>query len=392
MNKAMLLGDPVDFSLLQTVEAFAKSRVREKANELDHTETFPSENVEALAKMGALGIPFPSTFGGQNGSMSDYVDAIRLLAKECGATSSIVLTHTSFGAWPIQQFGTDNQKEKYLRPLLSGQALGALAMSEEFAGSEGVGIQTYAEDMGNHWELNGHKRYVSNAGYADIYIVVATTDQGKGTEGLSMFLLEKGMEGLNVGTFEQKMGLRALPVAELILDKVRVPKENLLGTLNQGFRQMECTQDIIRLSIAAQAVGLGEGALERALAYVGKKRQFGGRLIDLQNTQFKLAEMTAAIAASKALLEQAAVKKDHNRSIRQEAAMAKLVAARTAVDTTETAIQVTGGFGYMRTHEIERYSRDAKLTELYGGTSETQKMIIASPWVHQEEEVGGLSY
>lgn len=383
-SETMLLEETTAQTLLMQIEAFAKTGVREKANELDHTESFPQAQMDVLARMGALGIPFPVCEGGMGGSVRDYTEAIRLLSKECGATASIVLTHTSLGSWPIYRFGTKEQKEQYLRPLLKGTALGALAMSEEFSGSEGVGIQTTAIDRGDHWEISGYKRFVSNAGHADTYIVVAATDKERGREGLSLFILEKGLAGFTVGTFEQKMGLRALPVAQLLLDKVKVPKENLLGEWNQGYQQMRSVQQIARLAIAAQAIGLAQGAMERALVYVGKKRQFGGRLIDLQNTQFKLAEATAEIAAAHALVEHVSDKMQQGEDICLEAAMAKLVASRTAVQTTETAIQVTGGFGYMRTHEIERYSRDAKLTEIYGGTSETQKTIIASPWVEGE--------
>lgn len=366
--------------LIEMYREFAENEVKPLAKEVDEKMLFPEENVAKMAEMGLLGIPFPEEYGGAGMDTLSYIQCVEELSKCCATTGVIVSAHTSLCATPIYTFGTDAQKEKYLKPLASGEKLGAFGLTEPSAGTDASMQKTTAVLEGDHYVLNGSKIFITNAGYADIYIVFAMTDKTKGTKGITAFIVEKGYEGFSVGSHELKMGIRGSSTCELFFDNCKVPKENLLGEEGKGFNIAMATLDGGRVGIAAQALGIAEGAIEETVKYVKERVQFGRPIAKFQNTQFELAQMKANTEAAKLLVYQAACAKDDHQRFTHLAAMAKLFAARNATDVTSRCLQLFGGYGYTSDYPIERMMRDAKITEIYEGTSEVQMMVL-SGWM-----------
>ena len=372
--------DELHQDILDMVHEFAVNEVKPLAAEIDRTEEFPMENVKKMAEMGLLGIPFPEEYGGAGMDTLAYIQTVEELSKYCGTTGVIVSAHTSLCCTPIYQFGTEEKKKKYLPKLCSGEWIGAFALTEANAGTDASGQKTVAVDKGDHWVLNGSKIFITNAGVADVFFVLAMTDKSQGTKGISAFIVEKGFPGFSIGKLEDKMGIRASSTCELVFEDCIVPKENLVGEMGKGFKYAMMTLDGGRVGIAAQALGIAEGAIEETVKYVQERTQFGRRISQFQNTQFELAQMQANTEAAKLLVYQAACAKDDHEPFSHKAAMAKLVASRNASDVTRRCLQLYAGYGYTTDYTIERMMRDAKITEIYEGTSEVQMMVI-SGWM-----------
>ncbi len=356
---------------------FAETEVKPLAQEVDEEERFPEETVAKLKKYGFLGIPFPKEYGGQGCDTLCYILCVEELSRVCGTTGVIVSAHTSLGANPILKFGTPEQIEKYFVPLAKGEKLGAFGLTEPNAGTDASGQQTKAVLEGDHYVINGSKIFITNAGKADTYIIFAMTDKSKGTKGISAFIVDKDFPGFSVGTKEKKMGIRGSSTCELVFEDCIVPKENLLGAEGKGFGLAMQTLDGGRIGIAAQALGLAQGALDETVKYVKERKQFGRSIMKFQNTQFVLADLKTRIEAARLLVYKAAVAKDTQKRFSEEAAMAKLFAAETAMEVTTKCVQLFGGYGYTRDYPVERMMRDAKSTEIYEGTSEVQRMVIS---------------
>ena len=351
---------------------------KEIQDELDNTGEFNWDMHKKMAKYGFMGVKIPKEYGGQGCDTLTYVLCVEELSKVCATTGVIVSAHTSLGTDPIKKFGTPEQKEKYLRPLASGKMLGAFGLTEPGAGTDASGQQTKAVLEGDHYVLNGSKIFITNGGEADVYIIFAMTDKSKGTKGISAFIVEKDFPGFRIGTKEKKMGIRGSSTTELIFENCIVPKENLLGQEGKGFSIAMATLDGGRIGIAAQALGIAEGALEETIAYVKERKQFGRPIAKFQNTQFQIADMATKVEAARYLVYRAAIAKDTKKRFSVEAAMAKLYAAEVAMEVTTKAVQLFGGYGYTREYPVERMMRDAKITEIYEGTSEVQRMVISS--------------
>ena len=356
---------------------FAETEVKPLAQEVDETEVFPSETVAKMQKLGFLGIPMPKEYGGQGCDSLTYAICVEELSRVCGTTGVIVSAHTSLGAGPIEKFGTPEQKEKYLRPLISGEKLGAFGLTEPNAGTDASGQQTKAVLDGDEYVLNGSKIFITNGKEADTYVIFAMTDKSKGTKGISAFIVEKGTPGFTFGTKEKKMGIRGSSTYELIFTDCRIPKENLLGQEGRGFGIAMQTLDGGRIGIACQALGLAQGALDATIEFVKERKQFGRPIAKFQNTQFQIADMATKVEAARNLVYKAAIAKDTQKRFSVEAAMAKLYAAEVAMEVTTKAVQLHGGYGYTREYDVERMMRDAKITEIYEGTSEVQRMVIS---------------
>ena len=360
---------------------FAEKEVKPLAQDVDENEQFPVETVAKMAKAGFLGIPVPKEYGGQGCDPLTYVMCVEELSKVCGTTGVIVSAHTSLCIDPIQTFGTEEQKKKYIPDLASGKKLGAFGLTEPGAGTDAQGQQTKAVLDGDEWVLNGSKCFITNGSYADVYIVIAVTGvvekRGRKMKEISAFIVEKGTPGFTFGTKEKKMGIRGSATYELIFEDCRIPKENLLGKQGKGFGIAMHTLDGGRIGIASQALGLAEGALERTIEYVKERKQFGRSIGQFQNTQFQLADMATKVEAAKQLVYSAACAKDNGEPYSDKAAMAKLYAAEVAMEVTTKAVQLHGGYGYIREYDVERMMRDAKITEIYEGTSEVQRMVIS---------------
>ena len=359
---------------------FAETEVKPLAEEIDETERFPMETIEKAAKLGMLGIYFPKKYGGAGGDVLAYAMCVEELSKVCGTTGVIVSAHTSLCCAPIYENGTEEQKMKYLPDLLSGRKLGAFGLTEPGAGTDASGQQTTAvlDESGENYILNGSKCFITNGNVAETFVVFAMTDKSKGNKGISAFIVEKSFPGFSVGKHEKKMGIRGSSTCDLIFEDCIVPKENLLGKEGQGFKIAMKTLDGGRIGIAAQALGLGEGAIDEAIKYTKERVQFGKRLNQFQNTQFQIADMHTRMQAAQYLVYAAAVKKQNHEDYSMDAAMAKLFAAEAASDVTRRAVQLFGGSGYPREYPVERLMRDAKITEIYEGTSEVQRMVISS--------------
>jgi butyryl-CoA dehydrogenase len=362
--------------------SFTENEVKPMAHEVDEKELFPRETVEKMARCGFMGIPVPKEYGGQGCDVLSYIMCVEELAKACGTTAVILSAHTSLCIDPILTYGSEEQKQKYIPDLASGRKLGAFALTEPGAGTDAQGQQTKAYLDGEQWVLNGSKCFITNGKEADVYIIIAVTGtvekRGKKSKEISAFIVEKGTPGFSFGTKEKKMGIRGSATYELIFDECRIPRENLLGMKGKGFGIAMHTLDGGRIGIAAQALGLAEGAFESAVKYVKERKQFGRALGQFQNTQFQLAEMATRIEAAKMLVYKAALAKETQKTYSVEAAKAKLYAAKTAMEVTEKAVQLHGGYGYIREYDVERMMRDAKITEIYEGTSEVQLMVISS--------------
>ncbi len=361
---------------------FAEKEVKPLAQEVDETEVFPRETVSKMQKNGFLGIPVPKEYGGQGCDPLTYVMCVEELSKVCGTTGVIVSAHTSLCCDPILTYGTEEQKQKFLAPLAKGEKLGAFALTEPGAGTDAQGAQTKAVLDGDEWVLNGSKCFITNGKEADIYIVIAITGitedkKGRRKKNFSAFIVEKGTPGFTFGTKEKKMGIRGSSTYELIFQDCRIPKDNLLGPEGRGFPIAMHTLDGGRIGIAAQALGIAEGALETTIAYVKERKQFGRSIAAQQNTQFQLADMDTKVEAAKLLVYKAAMAKATQKVYSFEAAQAKLFAAEVAMEVTTKAVQLHGGYGYIREYDVERMMRDAKITEIYEGTSEVQRMVIS---------------
>ena len=360
---------------------FAEKEVKPLAQEVDETEVFPRATVEKMAKNGFLGIPVPKEYGGQGCDPLTYAMCVEELSKVCGTTGVIVSAHTSLCIDPIMTFGTEEQKQKYVSDLASGKKLGAFGLTEPGAGTDAQGQQTKAVLDGDEWVINGSKCFITNGKEADVYIVIAVTGivekRGRTQKEISAFIVEKGTPGFSFGTKENKMGIRGSSTYELIFTDCRIPKENILGAKGKGFGIAMHTLDGGRIGIAAQALGLAEGALERTIEYVKERKQFGRSIGAFQNTQFQLADMATKVQAAQFLVYRAAMAKATQKSYSVEAAQAKLYAAEVAMEVTTKAVQLHGGYGYIREYDVERMMRDAKITEIYEGTSEVQRMVIS---------------
>ena len=363
---------------LKMIREFAEKEVEPLAAEIDDRERFPIETVEKMGRIGLMGIPFPTKYGGAGATNQIYSMAVEELSRVCATTGVVVSAHTSLCTAPIFEFGTEEQRMKYLPKLCSGEWIGAFGLTEPNAGTDAAAQQTTAVLEGDHYILNGNKIFITNAEYGHVYIIFAMTDKSLGTKGISAFIVEKGMPGFQVGKKELKMGIRGSATCELIFEDCIVPKENLLGRIGDGFRIAMKTLDGGRIGIASQALGIARGALQETVKYVKERKQFGRSISQFQNTQFQLADLSVEVEAAALLVRHAAWMKDNGIPYSAAAARAKLYASETAMVVTRKAVQFHGGYGYTREYPIERMMRDAKITEIYEGTSEVQRMVIAS--------------
>lgn len=358
------------------VRDFAVNEVAPTAGERDENETFDRAIFDQMAELGLTGIPWPEEYGGIGSDYLAYVIAVEELARVCGSTAVTLSAHTSLAGWPLYKFGSEEQKQKYLRPMAEGKKIGAYGLTEPGSGSDAGGMKTTAVLDGDHYVLNGSKIFITNGGIADIYVVFAVTDP-EARNSTSAFIVEADFEGFSVGKKEKKMGIRSSPTTEIIFDNCRIPKENLLGAEGEGFKIAMKTLDGGRNGIAAQAVGIAQGALDAAVAYSKERVQFGKPISANQGVSFKLADMATATEASRLLTYQAAWLESNNLPYGKQSAMAKLMAGDTAMKVTTEAVQVYGGYGYTKEYPVERFMRDAKITQIYEGTQEIQRLVIS---------------
>ena len=361
----------------QLYREFAEKEVKPKAADMDEAEEYDVSIMDKMAKYGLLGIPFSKEDGGSGASVLSYALCVEELAKVDASTATACSVHTSLCTTLIGTFGTPEQKEKYFRTLAGGKKYGCFGLTEPNAGSDAAGQQTTAVKEGDHYVINGSKIFITNSGFSDIFVVFAMTDKSKGTKGISAFILEKGMPGFTIGNDIPRMGIRAASNCERAFDNVIVPEENRIGREGEGFKIAMATLDGGRIGVAAIALGIAQGAINETIKYVGERKQFGKTIGSFQNTKFKLAELQAKVDAARLLVWRAACAKDNHEPISTYAAMAKLVCSDVANETTRTCVQLFGGYGYSREYPVERMMRDAKITEIYEGTSEVQKMVIS---------------
>ena len=362
------------------VRKFAETEIKPIAAEIDEKAEYPYETMRMAAELGLMGMPFPKKYGGSETDYITYVTAIEELARVDGSHGVIVQTHCALCTWPILTYGTEEQKDKYLPDLCTGKKLGAFGLTEPNAGTDAAGQQTTAVDMGDHWLLNGSKIFISGGGIAEVYVIFAMTDKSKGNRGISAFIVEKGTPGFYSPKHENKMGIRGSIAAELVFEDCRIPKENLLGQLNKGFKIAMSALDVGRLGIAAQALGIAQGAFDETVEYMKNRKQFGKSLNKFQALAFEMAHMYNRIEMSRLLLYKAADRRTKGLPSTVDAAQAKLACSETAMYVTTKAVQFHGGYGYIKDYPVERMMRDAKITEIYEGTSEVMKMVI-SGWI-----------
>jgi len=356
---------------------FADKEVAPIAHEIDENERFPVETVEKMKKLGFLGIPYSKDYGGQGCDDLTYVLMMEQLGRVCGSTAIIASVHTSLCCGVLNSSGSEEQKQKYLRPLCDGRFLGAFGLTEPSAGTDAASQCTHAVLDGDSYVLNGSKIFITNSGWADVYTIFAMTNKALGNKGISCFIVPKDTPGFKVGKPELKMGIRASTACELIFSNCRIPKENLVGQEGKGFGIAMKALDGGRIGVAAQALGLAQGALDNVVAYVKERKQFGRPLASFQNTQFTLADMQTRVQAARWMVYSAALSVDEGERYTVPAAQAKLFAAETASYVTNRAVQLMGGYGFMREYPVERMMRDAKITEIYEGTSEVMRMVIS---------------
>ncbi|MPQ25174.1 acyl-CoA dehydrogenase [Bacillus paralicheniformis] len=356
---------------------FAKQEIAPHAEHVDRTGEFPIETFKKMGELGLLGIPFPESYGGSGGDTISYALSVEEIGKACGSTGLSYAAAVSLGASPIYYFGTEEQKQEYLVPLATGRALGAFGLTEPNAGSDAGGTRTKARSEGDSYVISGEKCWITNAGYARTVIVTAVTGKDDNGNIISAIIVPTDSEGFTINSEYDKMGVRGSNTSQLILDNVRVPKQNLLGSPEKGFKQFLNTLDGGRISIAALAVGIAQGAFEAALAYARERKQFGRPISYFQAIQFKLADMAMEIELARNMVLKAAWLKDQGRPFTKEAAFAKLYASEMAFRTCNQSIQIHGGYGYMKDYGVERMLRDAKLMEIGEGTSEIQRLVIA---------------
>lgn len=359
------------------VRGFADREIRPHAAEVDEHHRFPVENVEKMAKYGLMGIPFPKKYGGAGGDYISYAIAIEELSRACATTGVICAAHT-LCTWPIYNYGTDEQKNKYLPQLLSGKKLGAFALTEPNAGTDAARQQTRAVEEEDCFVLNGSKTFITNGGYADIFLVMAMTDKSKGNHGITSFIVEKTDPGFSIGKTDIKMGVCGSSMTDLVFHDCRIPKDRMIGEPGKGFKVAMSTLDGGRIGIAAQAIGIAQEAFDETVFYLRSRKQFGKPLSKMQALQFEMADMATRIEAARLLTYKAADMKNHKMVHTVNSSMAKLFASETAMHVTTKCVQFHGGYGYTKEFPIERMMRDAKVTEIYEGTSEVQKMVIAA--------------
>ena len=360
----------------KTLREFTEAEVKPIAAETDRTSEYPKDTIDQLFRYGVMGMCVPTQYGGAGADDVSAAIAVEELSKQCASTGDIVATHNGLCCGPIINFGTEEQKQKYLRMLCNGK-VGAFALTEPDAGSDASKGTTVCEDAGDHWVMNGSKIFITNGYVADIFVVFAMTDKSKGTKGISAFIVEKDFPGFSVGRHEEKMGLHGSPTSEIVFEDCIIPKENLLGKLGQGFKIAMNTLDGGRIGIAAQALGILEGAMNETIEFTKSRIQFGRPISKFQNTQFLIADMEVAANAARLLTYSAASAKTEGKRFTKDAAMAKLFASEAAMKYTTKAVQMHGGYGYTRDYPVERMMRDAKITEIYEGTSEIQRIVIS---------------
>ncbi|MFZ5968082.1 MAG: acyl-CoA dehydrogenase [Bacillota bacterium] len=360
------------------VRDFAENEVKPIAAEIDENHRFPMETVEQMNRYGIMGMIVPKKYGGAQADEMAYAITVEELSRVCGTTGVICSAHNSLACWPILKYGTEEQKEKYLVPLAKGEKIGAFGLTEPNAGTDAAGQQTFAYLDGDEWVLNGSKIFITNGGEANTYVIFAMTDRTKGVKGITAFIVERNTPGFSIGKKEKKMGIRGSATTELIFENCRIPKENLLGEVGKGFKIAMTTLDGGRIGIAAQALGIAQGALDETAKYLMQREQFGRPIGKFQALQFEVADMETRVNAARWLVYNAAWRKTAGLPYGKEAAMAKLFAAETAMHVTTKAVQLHGGYGYTQDYPVERMMRDAKITEIYEGTSEVQKMVISA--------------
>ncbi|MDQ0162642.1 acyl-CoA dehydrogenase [Bacillus alveayuensis] len=363
--------------LRKMVRDFAENEIAPTAAERDEEERFDQEIFDKMAELGLTGIPWPEEYGGIGSDYLAYVIAVEELSRVCASTGVTLSAHTSLAGWPIYKFGTEEQKQKYLKPMALGEKIGAYGLTEPGSGSDAGAMRTTARLEGDHYILNGSKIFITNGGVADIYVVFALTDPSQKHKGTSAFIIEKDFPGFSVGKKEKKLGIRSSPTTEIIFEDCKVPKENLLGKEGDGFKIAMMTLDGGRNGIAAQAVGIAQGALDAAVQYAKERHQFGRPIAANQGIAFKLADMATQIEAARLLTYQAAWLESEGLPYGKESAMSKLFAGDIAMKVTTEAVQIFGGYGYTKDYPVERFMRDAKITQIYEGTQEIQRLVIS---------------
>ncbi|WP_026583790.1 acyl-CoA dehydrogenase [Bacillus sp. J33] len=359
------------------VRDFAKNEVAPTAAERDEEERFDREIFDKMAELGLTGIPWPEEYGGIGSDYLAYCIAVEELSRVCASTGVTLSAHTSLAGWPIFKFGSEEQKQKYLKPMAQGEKIGAYGLTEPGSGSDAGGMRTTARLEGDHYILNGSKIFITNGGIADIYVVFALTDPAEKHKGTTAFIVEAGFEGFSVGKKEKKLGIRSSPTTEIIFEECKVPVKNVLGKVGEGFKIAMMTLDGGRNGIAAQAVGIAQGALDASIEYAKERHQFGKPIAAQQGIGFKLADMATSIEASRLLTYQAAWLESEGLPYGKESAMSKLLAGDTAMKVTTDAVQIFGGYGYTKDYPVERFMRDAKITQIYEGTQEIQRLVIS---------------
>ena len=361
----------------KTVRDFAKNEIEPTAAQRDEEQTFDRSIFDKMAELGLTGIPWPEEYGGIGSDYLAYCIAVEELSRVDASVGVMLSAHTSLAGWPLYKFGSEAQKQKYLRPMAEGEKIGAYGLTEAGSGSDASGMKTTARLDGDHYVLNGSKIFITNGGVADIYVVFASTDQSQKTKGITAFIVESDFSGFSIGKKENKLGIRSSPTTEIIFEDCRVPVENVLGDVGEGFKIAMMTLDGGRNGIAAQAVGIAQGALDAATNYAKERVQFGKPISAQQGVAFKLADMATSIEASRLLTYQAAWLETQGLPYGKESAMSKLFAGDTAMKVTTEAVQVFGGYGYTKDYPVERYLRDAKITQIYEGTQEIQRLVIS---------------
>jgi butyryl-CoA dehydrogenase len=360
------------------VSEFAEREIKPNAQIIDENATFPWENIKKMARLNLLGLPIPKDLDGAGVDTLSYILAVEEISKRCASTGVIMSVHTSVGTYPIYLFGTEEQKQKYVPPLARGEKIGAFALTEPSAGSDAAGVQTTAILKGDNYVLNGSKIFITNGGVAGSVVVMAMTDKSKGHRGISAFIVERDTPGFTYGSLEKTMGMIGSDTSELVFEDCKIPKENLLAKEGMGFKIAMKALDGGRIGIAAQALGIAEAAMEESIKYSKEREQFGRPIAKFQAVQWMIANMASEIEAARMLIYNAALKKDSGQNYSSEAAMAKLYASEVAMRATTKGLQIHGGYGYIKDYPIERFFRDAKVTEIYEGTSEIQRLVIAS--------------
>jgi butyryl-CoA dehydrogenase len=363
--------------LRKMIRDFAENEVAPTAEERDEEERFDRKIFDQMAELGLTGIPWPEEYGGAGMDYVAYCIAVEELSRVCASTGVTLSAHTSLAGWPIYTFGTEEQKQKYLRPMAEGKKMGAYGLTEPQSGSDAGGMKTTAKLDGDEYVINGSKIFITNGGEAEIYVVFAVTDQELGAKGTTAFIVEKGTPGFSFGKKERKLGIRSSPTLEIIFEDCRVPKENVLGNVGEGFKVAMMTLDGGRNGIAAQAVGIAQGALDAAVDYAKERKQFGKPIAAQQGIGFKIADMATKVEAARLLTYQAAWLESEGKPYGKQSAMSKLFAGDIAMEVTTDAVQVFGGYGYTKDYPVERYMRDAKITQIYEGTQEIQRLVIS---------------